>query len=149
MKLHKETAIAGLALAVDGQPLLLDAHGRATYVPATAGHFAIVATASDADGTKGCCPASEDVTGSLGPASLLGPIATATGLAVVPVAASCGFGRSSTTENRARSTGRSSGGSGCRSWGESLRVSNAAPMIAWPKSGRRRALPLGRSLTVL
>ncbi|MCB1942331.1 MAG: putative Ig domain-containing protein, partial [Candidatus Accumulibacter sp.] len=45
--------IAGLTLAVDGQPLLLDAHGRATYVPAAPGHYAIIATASDADGRVG------------------------------------------------------------------------------------------------
>ncbi len=45
--------ISGLTLTVDGQPLVLDVHGRATYVPATPGRFAIVATASDGDGRVG------------------------------------------------------------------------------------------------
>jgi hypothetical protein len=45
--------ITALTLAVAGQSLTLDSHGRATYVPQAPGVFAITATASDADGLVG------------------------------------------------------------------------------------------------
>ena len=45
--------IASLQITVAGQSVTLDAFGRATFRPTTAGHIAIVATATDVDGNVG------------------------------------------------------------------------------------------------
>src|SRR5262249_23767076 len=45
--------ITGLTLTIDGQPLPLDAQGRAEYTPAAPGRYALAATATDADGLQG------------------------------------------------------------------------------------------------
>ncbi len=45
--------VSSIALSVDGQPLQLNAHGSATFVPPTPGHYSLVATATDMDGQVG------------------------------------------------------------------------------------------------
>src|SRR5207253_2998249 len=42
--------ITGLSLQVAGQALALDSQGRATYVPAAPGRYAVTATVTDAHG---------------------------------------------------------------------------------------------------
>ena len=45
--------VASLEMKINGQVVALDAFGRARFTPTTPGHFAIVATATDTDGTSG------------------------------------------------------------------------------------------------
>jgi YD repeat-containing protein len=45
--------VTALTLAVNGQPVTLDSHGRASYVPQAPGIVPITATATDADGLVG------------------------------------------------------------------------------------------------
>jgi hypothetical protein len=44
------SAITSATLTINGQPAQLDGLGRARFTPATGGHFAVVASVTDADG---------------------------------------------------------------------------------------------------
>ncbi|HUB24490.1 MAG TPA: CARDB domain-containing protein, partial [Tepidisphaeraceae bacterium] len=47
------SSITSLTLTIDGQAVTLNAQGGVYYTPAAAGHYALVATATDADGQTG------------------------------------------------------------------------------------------------
>ena len=66
--------VSSITLTINGTAVTLDSQGRATYIPTAAGHFTLVASATDADGQVGTTTTDllvRDLTSTVGPSATL------------------------------------------------------------------------------